>query len=82
MTVRPSLIPRPAPAALPGMWRGTVIAVADDNLVVESPRLLPDRRLERCETAVFDPPLEVGDRVWVSPIEGSRDEIVVIARRA
>lgn len=63
-----------------GVHRGEVTGLAP--LTIQVPRLTGDQQRLVEEYAVIDPPLEVGDRVWVMGIEGSRDNLAVIARRA
>lgn len=71
--------PRQAPGLL-GVYRAEVAAIGP--LMVTVPRLTGPDRVGPCESALFDTPLEVGDPVWVVPLEGRRDDLVVIARRA
>lgn len=96
MTAMPAGMPLPSrpvrgPGAAPsvggllGVWRATVSTVepeTDRSLWVRVPALTGERERFVEEYAAVDPPLAVGDRVWVVGIEGSRDNLAVIARRA
>lgn len=67
-----------------GPWRGFITAAGgvDGPFSVSIPRLTgQDGAVTDCESAVFDPPLVVGDRVWVWPIEGNRDAWMIGSRR-
>lgn len=73
--------PKSAPGLL-GVWRGTVAGV--NPLSVFVPSLTgTETPIVDCESADFGgAPLAVDDPVWVLPLEGRRDVVVVIARRA
>ncbi|MBM9467264.1 hypothetical protein [Nakamurella leprariae] len=76
---KPPPLPTTAPAFL---WRGTVTQL-EPSLTVAAPKLAGhDQGVPGCESAVFDPALQVGDRVWVAAVEGDRMRFLVLARRA
>lgn len=66
------------PAGLGGVWRAVVAELVP--LTITIPKLTGDGLIPNCETAIGGD-LEPGDKVWAAPIEGSRDDWVVIARR-
>lgn len=55
------------------MWQGTGCGL--DPLRVTVPTLTGDDLQPGGELALFDPPLLEGDRVWLLPIEGGRDDL-------
>lgn len=76
---------RPSARGLMGAWKGviTAIDVHTGAISVSVPRLTgSDRSIPNCESALFSPPLAVGDRVFVVPLEGNRDLPVIMQRRA
>ena len=79
-------VPRPTQGPVgqrTGVWRAEVAQVdPDGGLSVTIARLIGGDLVPYCESAVFDPALVVGDRVWVAPIEGDPEQWAIIARRA